>query len=99
MVVLVARTRIVPDHRAETYELFQAMLAPSQAEGGCISYEFYVSPDDPDYTVFVEEWESYEALQAHFETPHFLNFVAQTERFLEQSPDVRIYEVARMLGD
>jgi len=99
MVVLVARGVINTERRAEAYEAFQAMLAPSRAEPGCISYEYFTDVDDPDRFVFVEEWESYEILQAHFETPHFVDFAARCETMLTDAPDIRIYDVRGMLGD
>ncbi len=75
------------------------MLVPSRAEPGCISYEYFSDVNDPDRVVFVEEWESYEALQLHFATPHFVGFAGQFEAILTQAPDIRIYDVRGRLGD
>lgn len=93
MVVLVARCRLLTERRAEAYEACEAMLAPSRAEPGCISYEFFVHPDDPDYISFVEEWQSNDALQEHFATDHFQAFYAAMQGMMTEPADIRIYDV------
>lgn len=49
----------------------KAMLGPSQAEPGCISYRVIRSDEDPDQFVIVEEYESPEAFEEHRNSPHF----------------------------
>lgn len=49
----------------------KAMLGPSQAEPGCISYRVIRSDEDPDQFVIVEEYESSEAFEEHRNSPHF----------------------------
>ena len=48
----------------------EAMIKASQVEPGCI--EYYYGPDmkNPDAFLVLEKWESWEALEAHFERPH-----------------------------
>ena len=45
------------------------MQSESRQEPGCLRYGFYTSVEDPDEFVAVEEWESAEALRAHFARP------------------------------
>lgn len=47
-----------------------ACIAETRKEDGCISYELFQSLDDPDKLVFVEKWETREALTAHSKQPH-----------------------------
>ncbi len=47
-----------------------AMIAASRAENGCIDYAYGPDLADPDAFVVLEKWESWAALDAHFETPH-----------------------------
>lgn len=39
-------------------------------EGGCLAYELHQSLGDPDKLIFVEKWETREALTAHSRQPH-----------------------------
>lgn len=75
MVVLHGHAKVKTDQVHAFLELCQSMLEPSRAEHGCITYDFYTKHDDPATIVFVEEWESRQALQDHFQTRHFLHFM------------------------
>lgn len=92
MVVLVAHAHIKPESLTKYVDLANGMLAPSQAEEPCISYEFFQHPADQNHIVFVEEWTTRAGLQAHFEMPHFKTFVDATKDLTESSK-IRIYEV------
>ncbi len=39
-------------------------------ENGFISYDYYLSADDPDKLLLVEKWSSEERQKAHLETDH-----------------------------
>ncbi|MEV4239264.1 MULTISPECIES: putative quinol monooxygenase [unclassified Nocardia] len=51
----------------------EAMIEPSLAEPGCLTYHPYTDPNDPSHMVLVEEWITPEALDEHFTTPHFFH--------------------------
>jgi quinol monooxygenase YgiN len=44
----------------------------------CIFYDLDQTAGDPDTPVFVERWESREALEAHFAEPHIVAFQKAT---------------------
>ena len=44
--------------------------------------------------VFVEEWESQEALQRHFGTPHIAEFMAAVPGAVVAAPDVKFHTIA-----
>ena len=52
----------------------QAMEEASRAEEGCHDYTFLQEVSNPDVLRINERWESMEALQAHFATPHMAEF-------------------------
>jgi quinol monooxygenase YgiN len=54
------------------------MYAPSRAESGCLSYACFVQAADPDAYLFFEEWADEAAVETHFATAHFADFM---ERF------------------
>jgi quinol monooxygenase YgiN len=70
-VIYVIATLVV---RAEQRDAFVAdapdVIQATRAERGCLRYDLTSSLMDPLTFVFVEQWESRAALDAHFETPH-----------------------------
>ena len=46
------------------------ILAAIRAEDGCHCYNYYLSDEDPDQILLVEQWESKAHQQAHIQTPH-----------------------------
>jgi quinol monooxygenase YgiN len=92
MTVLVAHVKLKAAEVQSFIDQANAMLAPSRAEPACITYDFYTKPDDPTNLVFVEEWESRQGLENHFQTQHFLNFRMMTTNMTD-SVIIKIYEV------
>lgn len=48
-----------------------AMLEPSRAEAGCVSYTLHESPEKPGSFVFYEIWKDDAAFDFHTHTAHF----------------------------
>jgi quinol monooxygenase YgiN len=93
MLVLAAKCVGKPDHRSEILRLATAVAEPSRAETGCIAYDFYESPSNNEF-LFFEEWADQAALDFHFQTPHFQDFIRQFTELLAQPPNIRVYEIA-----
>lgn len=55
-------------------DVFAEMERASRAEEGCHDYTFLQEVSNPDVLRINERWESMEALQAHFATPHMAKF-------------------------
>ncbi|MBU3067049.1 antibiotic biosynthesis monooxygenase [Nocardia sp. NEAU-G5] len=49
----------------------EAMIEPSLAEPGCLTYQPFANPNDPAHAVVVEQWHDADALEKHFTTEHF----------------------------
>ena len=94
MIVVVGRVRTDADKRADLVRVGQTVAAASRQEPGCISYQVCQDSEDEDAFVFVEQWESEEALQAHFATPHISEFMAAIPGTIVGPPDVRFHTVA-----
>ncbi len=94
MIVVVGRVRTDPDRRDALLEAGQAVAAASRAEPGCISYRLYEDTEAENEFVFVEEWESDEALRRHFATPHISEFMAAIPAAIVAPPDVKFHTIA-----
>ena len=46
------------------------ILAAIRAEDGCHKYDYYLSAEDPNEILLVEQWESKQHQQVHMTQPH-----------------------------
>lgn len=69
------------------------MIEPTRGEPGCIRYDLLRSLVGANYTelVFVEEWESEAALEAHAQTPHFKALRGRIKNLMGSLPRVIRY--------
>lgn len=94
MVIVVAKMTAKPGKRAAFAREARGMLAPTRAEPGCISYTLYHSAEGPDNFTFFEEWEGRQALDRHFQTPHFIAFKSALPGLIVGQADLKVYKVA-----
>ena len=93
MILVIGRVRTDPDRRAALVAAGQALVAASRAEPGCISYRLYEDTQIENDFVFVEEWESEQALRRHFATPHVRDFMRVVPARIVAPPDVKFHTV------
>jgi quinol monooxygenase YgiN len=97
MIIVHGIIPIRPDAREQALDMARRMTEASKSEPGCVSYDFYVGLSDPNCLMLFQEWETMEALMAHFQTPHMEVFLQElphvvsgeiiTRRFAVQSMD------------
>ncbi len=69
--VLVADFQAKPGLEDALSDALAAMIAPSEAEAGCLGYRPLIDPARPGAMICFEEWADEAALEFHFLTPHF----------------------------
>ncbi len=88
MVYVAAIITAKPGKRAELLKLVHANLAAVRAEQGCLEYgptidvAGFGNPQaalGDDTFVFIEKWESADALKLHFTQPHMIDYVAKSK--------------------
>ncbi|HEY1834013.1 MAG TPA: putative quinol monooxygenase [Solirubrobacteraceae bacterium] len=94
MIVVVGRVKTDAEKRADLVRIGQAVAAASRQEAGCINYAIYGDTESDTDFVFVEEWESEQALAEHFRTPHIASFMRDVVTALVAPPDVKFHTVA-----
>ena len=67
MIYVLATLIVKPEKRADFLENARDVIAATRREAGCIGYDLTSSITEPNEFVFVERWETREALAAHFE--------------------------------
>jgi quinol monooxygenase YgiN len=73
-------------------EAFEALMAPTHDEEGCILYALHRGADDPRRLAFVERWASREALDAHLASPHIQEVLSRAPDLFADGGDIVVYE-------
>lgn len=72
--------------RAGSLDAFLAaardVIAATRSEPGCIRYDLTQDVENRQQVTFVEEWQSREALAAHFETDHMAKWRVASAPFV-----------------
>lgn len=93
MILVSARVAVRPDRREQAAEAARKMVEATQKEAGCREYNFYWDVRDPNLIHVFEIWESDEALNAHFQTPHMAEFAQALPDVLAEEPKIYRYVV------
>ena len=79
MIRLNVFVRVNETNREKAIEAAKELTACSLKEEGCIAYDTFESSTRRDVFMICETWASQEALDAHKQTAHFIQYVAQLE--------------------
>lgn len=93
MIVVVGRVSTDHDKRDALIEAARKVASASRDEAGCIGYRVYEDTESANDFVFVEEWESDEALQQHFRTSHIAEFMQAIRGTIVAAPDVKFHQI------
>ena len=94
MLVIAGTITIDPAKLEEAKQAAAIMMAETHKEPGNIQYVFSGNFSDAGVVHLFEEWESQEALDFHFKTPHMAEFQKKMGSFGLKSMSVEKYEVA-----
>ncbi|MGB7024173.1 MAG: putative quinol monooxygenase [Candidatus Acidiferrales bacterium] len=82
-VTVIAHIRAKAGQQERVQEALLGLIAPTQAEAGCINYDLHVSEEDPRRFVFYENWMSESHLEAHGNSAHLRAFRKMAEEILD----------------
>ena len=77
--------------------MLEEMETATLKEVGCHDYCFAQEVTNPDGLRITEVWESMEALQAHFATPHMATFNAALASHPPKSMQLKVHELGAEL--
>jgi quinol monooxygenase YgiN len=92
---VVARIKAKAKTVSEVGELLSGLVEPTRKESGCITYELLQNTEDPTDFTFVEEWESFAALESHLASDHLKAIGPKLEPVVAAPPDIRTYSVVK----
>ena len=94
--LIVAAEAVVEEGAVDgVQDALRTMEDETRKEPGCLTYAFSIDVNAATTLRIFERWESIEALQAHFKTPHMAAFGQAIGKIKPKSLDIKVYEVAR----
>lgn len=90
---VVARIVALPSKAEAMEAILMSLIAPTRSERGCISYRLLQDQDEPARFVFIEEWASTQAIEAHMKSPHVAEAIARAQSLFAAAPEIRTYRV------
>ncbi|QHU99674.1 putative quinol monooxygenase [Synechocystis sp. CACIAM 05] len=93
-IVVAGNIKVKPDKKEAFIALSQTFIEPSRSEPGCISYSFYEDETEDNSFLFFEVWRNRAALDYHFQTPYFHEFVEKSPDLLAKPAEIKIYKIA-----
>jgi quinol monooxygenase YgiN len=94
-VITVADMFGIEGAREELAGLFERFERDAQREPGCMRYTFAATVADPAQFVQLSEWESQDALDAHYRSRLFADFQFQLQGLLARPSELTIYSTDR----
>ncbi|WP_447930450.1 putative quinol monooxygenase [Sphingopyxis fribergensis] len=102
MILITGHVILAPEHRERMIALGAEHSARSREETGCLAHHCHVDVENDLRLVFVEEWESVDAVRAHFALPAARAFVADMRALSPEPPAIRIHAAedvtAKLMG-
>lgn len=98
---LIAHFRAKSGSEQALADALMACAALTRAEPGNVNYDLHRDRKDPAVYVLYEGWTGQDALDAHFQSPHFKTLVAALDTLAEHGPDGRPFtlETLAMISD
>lgn len=90
MIKVVAKSLAKADKLDIILELSAELVEKTVKEEGCIKYELFQDMKNPNVMIFIEEWESEEALSKHMASEHFTRIVPQLNEMKEKASEINI---------
>jgi quinol monooxygenase YgiN len=92
MIVVSGRFRLPPERIAEARPAMTKVIEASRAEPGCRVYSYAEDVEQPGLFRVYEEWDSREAIEAHFTTAHMREWQAVRETLGFYGREVTAFE-------
>lgn len=92
MIIVMGKLRIDADAIEGALPAARKVVAATQAEEGCIQYDYSRDISDPEIFHITERWTSREALGAHLKTPHVAEWIEILSALTMKERHIRIYD-------
>jgi quinol monooxygenase YgiN len=96
MILVTGTITARPDTIAEMTREALVHVQRSRTEPGCISHDVAVDPANPLRLIFLERWDSADALRAHFKVPASRAFWRRLQDLAAEPGAMQLYEANRI---
>ena len=97
MITVNLRIKVPRERHKDFMDSARLIVEPTRIQSGCISCRLYQDLDEPDAVFLVEEWESREKLERHFNSEQYRIILSLMEAS-GQFPEIKINTVSKMEG-
>ena len=94
MIVIAGTISLDPAKREEAFAAAKQIMIETHKEEGNIAYVFSSDLNDEGLVHVFEAWESQDALDIHFKTPHMAEFQAKIGELGVKDMKIQKYEIA-----
>ena len=91
MIHILASFKVKNDKLSDFISLCNELIEESHKEKGCISYHLQQNTERENHLVFIEEWESNEAIKQHNASRHFTRIVPLLVEMCESAPIIQTF--------
>lgn len=90
---VVARFKAKAGKEEQVFQAILALIAPTRAEDGCITYELHRAQSDPALFCLYELWRTRQDLDDHLATPYLQAFLDKAPELLAEPVDLSFWEM------
>ena len=94
MILVSGHFRLPPERIAEARAEMVRVIEASLAEDGCRAYSYAEDVTEPGLFRVHEQWDSRDALDAHFAMPHMKRWQVERDKLGFNDRRISVYEVA-----
>lgn len=91
MIMVQSTFKLHPETKDEALVLMKNMVRLCREEYGCLAYEYFEGVTDPNQVVLLQEWESADCLEGHYQTDHMADFLDKLGQYLSSPVSTRSY--------
>jgi quinol monooxygenase YgiN len=92
MIIVMGKLRIDAEAIEAALPAARKVVAATQAEEGCLQYDYSRDIADPELFHITERWTSREALGAHLKTAHVAEWIAVLQTLTMKERHIRLYD-------
>jgi len=96
VIYVIATLTVKPETRAELIAAARQSIAATRKEPGNIAYDMHESITDPSRIVFVEQWDSTDALAVHGKSEHMRAFGRVAVTCMSAPPRIEVITPAKV---
>jgi quinol monooxygenase YgiN len=93
MVRVIAKNFIKPELIAQVEPIFRELIeATHKNDKGCVEYRLYTDPKETGTFIFIEEWETQQALESHAASEHYKRLIPNVRAAASKKTEISILE-------